>query len=286
MRKNIALILAVVLFAIVVTADDVYLTNGQVYRRVRAKYTGDGMVEIKLPSGVIRLRESDVAYIEKEEVPDSEFQPTAREPELSPVQKAILEKMQGTQGPKTQESDADADMKKAKGLLTLLKDKDEAIRQQGIAALKEMGKKAVPALVEALKDPDNTFRYQVAKFINEIQPKEATKQILEALYAISPDTGIVPRFLKLYALSLRDTLRSMTGQFFNYQPELGTQKEAIRKWVDWYNENWKNLPPQIGDPVKEDGQAEEEYQKKLEEARKLKLTKVNFIPDSLQEEGP
>ncbi|MBN1808663.1 MAG: HEAT repeat domain-containing protein [Planctomycetes bacterium] len=276
--RKVMMMAAALVLALSAAADNVYLTNGKVYRRVRARRMDDGRVEITIAGGTMILQQEQVAYIEKEEVPEEELK-GAGEPELSPVLRAIAEKVASKTADTGKGGKPSQEEKQAKSFLALLKDPDEGVRAQGAAALAGMGNAAVPYLVEALGDKNNAYRYQVSKVLYEIRPRQAIKPMLEAMYAASPEQGPAPHFLQQYLVNLRNTLRATTGQQFNYQPDLASQAAAMKKWVEWYEKNWEKLPEQMTDPKIE--KDDPEYKKKFEEGRKLNLARRAFTPDSL-----
>lgn len=276
MKKSIAVLLLVVLATSGAIADNVYLKNGQVYTRCRARNLGNGRIEIIMPGGKVELPDTEVAYIEKERVPDEEFVNVPPPP--SPVLEA-LKAAKGSVGAKTEAKDKTEE--RVKQLLPLLKDDDAGVRAEATEALLSIGQKAVPFLLPHIDSTDAALRLGVSNIIAELKPRNATRQLLEALYAASPAQGPAPYYQQQYLMNLNAALVAATGQNFFYMPTLDTQ-EALAKWVDWYKANAMLLPAQIGDPEKPEKADDPAYLAKLAKARELKTIRKSLAPAGVE----
>jgi HEAT repeat protein len=68
-----------------------------------------------------------------------------------------------------------------KKLIEALSSQDDFSRVEARKALESMGRKAVPFLVEALKDPDYLRRWEAAKTLGEIRDPKAAPALVMAL---------------------------------------------------------------------------------------------------------
>jgi hypothetical protein len=275
-----AILVVAAIFAGTVAADNVYLKNGQVYTECVAKNLPNGSVEITLKGGKLVLPQSEIAYVEKEKVNEEELKPG--QPELSP----ILEAWEAAKG--AQQSGGQAKQEEAaqqvKQLVELFKDPDATVRNQAVDTLVTMGSKATPYLLPFLDSDDMATRLHVSAVLAQSKPKDAVRQLLQALYAGSPPAGRAPYYMTDYLTNINTALMAATGQNFYYLPNIDTQFEAVDKYVEWYKANVMTLPPQIGDPQKKEGEEDKAYQDRVAKARELKLARKSFVaPGAVQQ---
>ena len=268
-----AILAVAAIFTGTVAADNVYLKNGQVYTECVAKNLANGSVEIALKGGKIVLPQSEVAYIEKEQVNEADLK--AGEPELSAVLEA-WKSAKGTEGAGTQ-TKPDQTAQQVQQLVALFKDPDATVRNQAIQELVTLGPKATPFLLGYMQDSDTATRLHTSAVLAQTKPREAVRQLLEALYAGSPAEGRAPYFMNDYLTNINTALVGATGQNFYYLSNIDTQFEAVDKFVEWYKASVMTLPPQIGDPQKKEGEEDKAYQDRIAKARELKLARRSFV---------
>lgn len=81
----------------------------------------------------------------------------------------------------SQPGDSQADQQKAYDLVKIFKKGSGAERQMAREHLREIGHPAVPALIEALKDPEDQVRWEAAKALTQIPDPRAADALVEAL---------------------------------------------------------------------------------------------------------
>ena len=222
------------------------------------------------------MQEAEIAYIVKEDVPDEALR-ASEGPALSPVLEAIFSGRQSESAPADKKKEEEF-KKQVNDLVNLLKSPDESVREQALAQLRDIGKRALPVLADRLTDTDHAIRFQVSKLFLDMKPKEAIKAMIEAMYAASPEQGGAPQYLEYYLRHIQLALRDATGVSAAYNPLAATQAGVVQQYVDWYNENWDKLPPQVTDPPLD--KDDPDYQTKFKEARALKLTRRTLRPPS------
>lgn len=145
-------------------------------------------------------------------------------------------------------------------------------REASKAKLKALGKDVIPGLAKLLQHSDAETRRTACDILNDLNAKNAIKQLVETLYAVMPGAGQAASYQRQYVRSLKTALQTTTGQaFISVEPSSPLVQDGLKKYVEWYNANFDRLPPQIGEPEIEP--TDPKYYEKLKEARALKLEK-------------
>ncbi|MBE7465173.1 MAG: hypothetical protein HS116_16980 [Planctomycetes bacterium] len=145
-------------------------------------------------------------------------------------------------------------------------------REAAKAKLKSLGKDVIPGLAKLLQHSDAETRRTACDLLNDLNAKNAIKQLVETLYAVMPGSGQAASYQRQYVRSLKTALQTTTGQaFISVEPSSPLVQDGLKKYVEWYNANFDRLPPQIGEPEIEP--TDPKYYEKLKEARALKLEK-------------
>lgn len=168
--------------------------------------------------------------------------------------------------------------KKLDGLFAEFNSDDENTRTRARGELVAIGKPAIPGLIQRLTDKSLRVRTQAARGLRDMKDDGATKPLIEALYAGTPEKGMkVPIFNRHYMRSVSQALQSITGKNFNYMVNSKNRAApAVDKWVKWWDEVKETYPEQFTDPVID--KDDDESKKKWTEARKLKLDRTKFSP--------
>lgn len=149
-----------------------------------------------------------------------------------------------------------------------------------------MGKAVLPYVVAGLQHANVETRTQCMKMLGQIEGnKNATKQAIEVFYAAMPTDGKAAWYQVPFIDAIKETLPIVTGQsFITVQGRDALVQEGLKQYIDWYNANFMQLPPQLGE--KKIDKTDPDYVKKITEARKLKLDKREWpappAPSDLQ----
>ena len=152
-----------------------------------------------------------------------------------------------------------------------------------IAAL---GSDALPYVVAGTQHQNVDARSACMSLIPQMDGKRAVKQVIEVFYAAMPADGRCAWYQVQFIDKIRETLVALTGQtFINVQSKDALVQDGLRQYIDWYNQVYLTLPPQLGE--KKVQQTDPEYGKKITELRKLKLVKRDWpsppAPSDLQD---
>lgn len=159
--------------------------------------------------------------------------------------------------------------------LTSLNTMDDGPRQAAEAEISALGPAAVPYLVAGSYDTSIPTRTSCMTLIGRLNGRNAIKQVIELFYSAIPAEGEPATFQGPFLQAIRTTLPTISGQdFFTADPRRPIVQEFIKRYVEWYNDNFDRLPPQLGEPKVEP--TDPDYMKKIKEARALKLEKRSW----------
>lgn len=276
MRLRILAVTGIFLLAAPLLADNVYLKNGQVYSNCKARYLADGSVEIQMKGGTIVMPAEKVAYIEYEDVP-VEQEEEAGGPVLSPILERLLGAAAEKEGEEGKKKPKGSELQlRVKTAVELMASENILDRSEGEAILSGLGREALRFSLSYLYDDNANVRLGVSKVIASLSPKEATKVLVEALYAATPERAEPPPYMTAYLRNIRDALRGATGENFGYSPHSANQERAVKKWLEWYEKNMLKLPQQVNEP--ELDPKDPKYEETLKKLRKLDLQRRRLKP--------
>jgi hypothetical protein len=149
---------------------------------------------------------------------------------------------------------------------------DPPVRAQAKQDLLAQGVQIIPALTEGLYHRKSEARAVCADILGDMSARNAIKQLIEAFYAAMPDRGECATYQRVFVRALGAALAKVTGQhFLDVEARSPLVQEKLAKYVLWYNDNYDRLPAQVGEP--RIAPTDQEYPRKLKEARALKLEK-------------
>jgi len=108
---------------------------------------------------------------------------------------------------------------------------------EGLAVLLERG----------LYHPVPSVRTGAVRMLGTLGGKRVLKPLLEAFFAAAAPT--VPPYQVSYVDALASVISNVTGQNFSYYARRSARgPEVASAMVQWWNQNWQSLPPQLGEP--------------------------------------
>ena len=152
---------------------------------------------------------------------------------------------------------------------------NEAPRVAAKAEIAALGPGVLPYLVGGCYHAHVEARASCMYLIGDMNGRNALKQAIELLYAVMPPGGEAATYQVPFVRAIKTTLSTISGQpFIGVEPSSSLVQEGLRRYIDWYNNNFDRLPPQLGE--KEIEATDPDYMKKLKEARALKLEKRSW----------
>jgi len=148
----------------------------------------------------------------------------------------------------------------------------------GLAGLAEFG----------LYHDSPIVRARSAKLLADLGGRRVLKPLIEALYSAAKPT--VEPYQVNYVETLLTQISRLTGQSFYAYVRGGTAAPiAAQKTIDWWQEHYVELPPQLGEPKL--NMSADHYAADLALARGLKLQRrdfagSNYAPDWVPSEPP
>ena len=123
------------------------------------------------------------------------------------------------------------------------------------------------------------------RLIGQMNGRTCVKRVIETFYMSMPEASPAAQSNVPLITETIKTVATITGQsYITVDPRRQPVQDGLKKYIDWYNLNFKNLPRQIGEPEL-DGN-DPDYERKMTEARKLQLTKKEwprpaFVPTDI-----
>jgi len=161
---------------------------------------------------------------------------------------------------------------------------DETVRSAASDAISAMGPDALPYVVAGLHHISVYARTACMRLVGQFGGKSAVKQVIEIFFACMPIEGRAAAFQVQFISAIRDTLPGISGQqFFTAEPKSELMQTTLSDYINWYNTSVDQLQDLLGDPKLD--KTDPDYVKKLQEARKLELTKPGWpAPPSATDE--
>ncbi|HEY3324040.1 MAG TPA: hypothetical protein VGP72_26545 [Planctomycetota bacterium] len=153
---------------------------------------------------------------------------------------------------------------------------DAGQRSAAKGEIAALGAEALPYLVAGIQHANVEARASCMSLVGQLNGRTAVKQVLEVFYSAMPATGQAANWQVPFIRAIRDTMPAISGQPFvpAVMPESAMVQEALKHYIDWYNENFDRLPAQLGEKKIEP--TDPEYLAKLKTARELKLAKKEW----------
>ena len=152
---------------------------------------------------------------------------------------------------------------------------DEAQRGAAKNEIAAMGTDALPYVVAGLQHVNVDARTSCMYLVGQLSGRSAVKQVIEVFYSAMPEKGEAATYQVPFIRAIKATLPSITGQsFINVEPDKSLVQDGLKKYIEWYEDNFDRIPAQLGEPTIE--ATDPEYDKKLKAARKLNLAKKSW----------
>jgi hypothetical protein len=150
-------------------------------------------------------------------------------------------------------------------------------------ALRSAGPVGLSALLKyGLYSPIPSVRTRAANLFSALGGRSVLKHLIEAFYSGAYPT-IAP-YQVAYIETLATNISRLTGKdFFFYARRSSRAPEVANAMVAWWNDNWRNLPAQLGEPKLDPARAD--YEALLREVRKLNLIHREFPGGNLPSEA-
>lgn len=118
-----------------------------------------------------------------------------------------------------------------------------------------------------------SVRTRAAQLLGEQGGQKAIKPLIEAFYSAASPT-IAPYQVQ-YVETLANQLARLTGQdYYFYARRTARAPEIAAGMLDWWNSNWQNVPPQLGEPKLDP--TRRDYAELLRKVRTLNLIHRDF----------
>ena len=271
--------------------DVVRLRNG---RSLEGKVTTETKkyVMLEVENGVLRIERTDILMVERDK-PLAEWEIRMRQRarrEAAALAKAAIAELEASQE-EAEAAPSEADKRLTERLKRLVEDlgaEGPETRASARRAIEGEGRKAVPALTEALFHKSTVARAAAAEMLGRLGARESVRDMLVALRSAVPDSRRVRPWQRSFVKALRDCLRRVTGQSFGLNARAADQGEAVAKWIEWWEEKpaepgavpqgayarWET--PQLGE--EELDEEDPEYAKKLWDARRVGALRHSYRP--------
>lgn len=243
-------------------ADTITLRNGGKLHGKVIKESEEEIVLQVADAATITLRKRDVVSAEKDETvatpppPSRVIEEEKPEPAKEPPKKpAVKEEPAPEEVPKTEkEPEPDPELKAKIDLhIAQLANRKAGQRNYAKAELAKIGKPAVSALIQTLKQGTPWQRQAAAELLGAIGDERAIEPLIDALQDED-------EFVRQNAINSLSTLTNQTFGFVHDAPE-SERQEAVKKWQDWLAQK------------KEEAKKKEEEKRKQEEKKKSEETK-------------
>lgn len=276
--------------------DLVHLRSGRILEGKVEKETEDEVV-LRAGKATMYLPRADVVLIERDqELPDWEAdlrreleaerrkreEKRAKEREKAEQEKESV----GASGPS---SEADPRLRR---LVEDLASDEADTRRQARALLEREGKRAIPAITEALFHSKLFARESAALLLGKMNARESVRDMIIALAGAVPDAKKVRFWQRPFVRALSTSVSRITGKSFRLGLQAANQDKVVAKYIEW----WDGDPPKGDETPKgacvtwdtpQTGEAEiaeddPEREKKLWEARRVGSRRASYpVPASL-----
>lgn len=152
------------------------------------------------------------------------------------------------------------------------KNLEDASRGAAISDIQALGSEAVPYLWAGVQNDNAEVRTACMKLIGVMNGRTCTKRVIETFYMTMPESSAAAIWNVPFVEETIRTVTSITGQsFVTVEARRVGVQDGLKKYLEWYKDNFKTIPRQIGEP--EIDPNDKDYESKLTKARELKLSK-------------
>ncbi|MFH0939673.1 MAG: hypothetical protein V1899_10400 [Planctomycetota bacterium] len=159
--------------------------------------------------------------------------------------------------------------------LEKLANNDETVRRAAQDEIIALGAESLPYVVAGINHTNVNARSVCMTLVSQFNGRSAIKQVIEVFFSAMPETGEAATWQVPFIRAIKSTLPAISGQsFITGEANNVSVQNGLTKYIDWYQANYDRLPPQLGEPKLD--ATDPEYDKKLKEARALKLAKRSW----------
>jgi len=152
---------------------------------------------------------------------------------------------------------------------------DETARTAAQGDIAALGPDALPYVVAGINHTSVFARSACMTLVAQFNGRAAVKQVIEVFFAAMPESDAAATWQVPFIRAIKATLPAISGQsFITGEADKLSVQDGLKKYIDWYQANYDRLPPQLGEQKLD--ATDPEYDKKLKEARALKLAKRSW----------
>ena len=168
-------------------------------------------------------------------------------------------------------------------LLEKMTSTDESVRTGAADEVASLGEGVLPYLAAGIQHANAEARTECMRLVGRLNGKSMVKQVIEVFYSAVPEKDRPATYQVGFLQAIKTTLPVLTGEsFINVDAKDRLIVEGLHKYIDWYNQNYDRLPPQLGEP--KIAPTDPDYVAKLKKARELKLERRDWPRPPLSSE--